>query len=109
MTRDRAPGIPPGSMPDEPDTAFGPAIVDQLYEGVYFVDPARRIRSWNKGAEALTGYQASDVVGRFCRDNLLNHVDAIPGDTAVTVFKRADAALYRAKDGGRNRAEVDPP
>jgi PAS domain S-box-containing protein len=61
-------------------------LLDQLSEGVYFVDPARRIQSWNRGAEALTGYAASGVVGRFCHDNLLNHVDA----------------------GGRNRAVVDP-
>jgi GGDEF domain-containing protein len=33
---------------------------------------------------------------------------AIPGDTAATIFKRADATLCRAKDGGRNRAELDP-
>lgn len=25
------------------------------------------------------------------------------GDTAESVFDRADAAVYRAKDGGRNR------
>ena len=34
---------------------------------------------------------------------------ARPGDTAATICGRADAALYRAKAGGRNRAEMDLP
>ena len=50
-------------------------IVDNLEEGVYIVDLARRITYWNGGAERLTGYTAEEVVGRSCSDNLLIHVN----------------------------------
>lgn len=48
-------------------------IVDSLAEGVYFVDPQRKITYWNRGAEAITGYSAAEVLGRSCRDNILVH------------------------------------
>lgn len=32
-----------------------------------------------------------------------------PGDSAETIVARADQALYRAKQGGRNRVENEPP
>lgn len=51
-------------------------LVDNLYDGVYFVDRERVITYWNKGAERITGYAAAQAVGRSCRDNLLNHVTA---------------------------------
>ena len=51
-------------------------IIDNLYDGVYFVDRDRRITFWNKGAERISGYSAGQVIGRHCRDNLLNHVTA---------------------------------
>jgi len=38
------------------------------------VDRDRVITYWNKGAERITGYPASQTIGRGCRDNLLNHV-----------------------------------
>ena len=59
-----------------PTDGFEQAVMDQLYEGVYYVDLGRRIRYWNQGAERLSGFASSDVIGRYCHDNLLNHVDA---------------------------------
>ncbi len=51
-------------------------LLDQLYDGVYMVDRERRITFWNRTAERLTGYSAGEMIGGFCHDNLLNHVDA---------------------------------
>jgi diguanylate cyclase (GGDEF)-like protein/PAS domain S-box-containing protein len=50
-------------------------LVDEMSDGVYFVDRARRITYWSRGAERLTGYRAVEVVGARCRDGMLNHVD----------------------------------
>jgi diguanylate cyclase (GGDEF)-like protein/PAS domain S-box-containing protein len=61
-------------MAEERD--FYKEIIDNLYDGVYFVDRDRVITYWNKGAERITGYDGNRVIGRSCRDNLLNHVTA---------------------------------
>lgn len=50
-------------------------ILDNLHDGLYFVDSQRRITYWNKGAERITGFLAEEVVGKCCRDNILTHVD----------------------------------
>ena len=50
-------------------------LLDNLYDGVYFVDTGRRITYWNKSAERITGYLASEVVGKRCEDNILMHTD----------------------------------
>ena len=58
------------------DSDFYKDLLDNLYDGIYFVDRDRVITYWNKGAERITGYTASQAVGRACRDNMLNHVTA---------------------------------
>jgi diguanylate cyclase (GGDEF)-like protein/PAS domain S-box-containing protein len=55
---------------------FYQSLLDNIADGVYFVDLNRRITYWNKGAERITGYKAEEVVGKSCMDNLLNHVNA---------------------------------
>lgn len=50
-------------------------ILENLYEGVYFVDKERTITSWNNGATQLTGFSQDEVVHKKCFSNILNHVD----------------------------------
>lgn len=50
-------------------------LLDNLYDGVYFVDPDRVIKYWNNSAELLTGYSSSEIVGKPCWNNILMHVD----------------------------------
>ena len=57
------------------DDRFYKDIIDNLYDGVYFVDRERVITYWNKGAERITGYKSEQVIGRACRDSVLNHVN----------------------------------
>lgn len=53
---------------------FHKNLIDNLYDGVYFVDTNRQITYWNKGAERITGHPAEHMVGKFCNDNILDHV-----------------------------------
>jgi diguanylate cyclase (GGDEF)-like protein/PAS domain S-box-containing protein len=48
-------------------------VLDSLQTGVYLLDRERKILFWNDGAERITGYMRHDVVGRFCRENILVH------------------------------------
>jgi diguanylate cyclase (GGDEF)-like protein/PAS domain S-box-containing protein len=57
----------------ENQSQFYKSLLDNLYDGVYFVDTERKITYWNKGAETITGYTAEQVMDKFCRDNILNH------------------------------------
>lgn len=50
-------------------------ILDRLEGGVYLVDCQRHIMYWSAGAERITGYNADDVLGVCCAENLLRHVD----------------------------------
>ncbi len=54
---------------------FCSQLLDQLNDGVYFVDRERRITYWNEAASRITGYGFDEVVGRFCFHNILRHID----------------------------------
>jgi len=50
-------------------------LFDEMFEGVYCVDLNRVITFWNKSAEEITGFTASEVIGKNCDDKILEHVD----------------------------------
>jgi diguanylate cyclase (GGDEF)-like protein/PAS domain S-box-containing protein len=54
---------------------FFEKLLDNLYDGVYFVDRTRRILFWNEGAQRLSGYSREEVVGSYCFENTLIHTD----------------------------------
>ena len=91
-------------------------ILNDLREGVYFVDAKRGINFWNIGAERMTGFSAEEMVGRFCYDNLLNHVDSsgvqlclngCPLQATIQDGVCRDAQVYlHHKDGHRVRVNV---
>ena len=95
---------------------FHKLLLDDLYDAVYFVDPERRILYWNHAAAALSGYNASEVIGRRCSDNLLCHVDEsgrslCQGDCPLShsmqsgIRRKADVYM-RCKNGHRLAVSV---
>lgn len=90
---------------------FYKELINNLGDGVYFVDRNRRITFWNKGAERITGYSPREVIGKSCSDNILRHIDDNGVELclnvcplAVTIgdgkFREADVYLHH-KDGHR--------
>lgn len=79
------------------DTEVYKSSLDELYDGVYYVDQERKIRYWNKAAERLTGYKSSEVVGKPCSD-ILTHID----DKGVN-FCKGDCPLAKTTVDGRAR------
>ncbi len=51
------------------------SIINNLQDGVYFVDNSRHIRFWNKAVERITGYTKEEIVGKSCQLSNLNHID----------------------------------
>lgn len=90
--------------PDEimgPDTpSFYKELLDNLSDGVYFVDRERRILYWNKGACRLTGYEAEELLGKCCQDNILCHVDytgqRLCNENCPLTATIADGAMHEA-------------
>ena len=95
---------------------FYHTILDNLYDGVYFVDRDRKITYWNKGAERITGYAAAEVVGSHCFDNILMHVndkgtllcrDLCPlAATMLDGAERTSDVYLRHKDGHRVSVDI---
>jgi len=87
------------------------SILENLTEGIYYVDKSRNITYWNKAAENITGYSRDEVIGKSCADNLLKHIDedgndlctkSCPLQDAVSKGETKEKTIYlHHKDGHR--------
>ena len=50
-------------------------LIDNVVDGVYFVDTDKRITYWNRAAEQITGFEQDRILGSRCSDNILVHVN----------------------------------
>ncbi|MFN6992224.1 MAG: PAS domain-containing protein, partial [Fervidobacterium sp.] len=71
-------------------------FLDKLEIPAYIVSRNRVIVFWNKAAEKLTGYNHSEVIGRRCAEQVLNHVDR----TGIPVCTTELCPLYQAIKNG---------
>lgn len=46
-------------------------LLDNLYEGIYYVDLKKTIKYWSSGAKRITGYSSDEVLGKRCSENIL--------------------------------------
>lgn len=54
---------------------FYKSILDNINDGIYFVDNSRTITYWNRAAERITGFSSSEVINSSCASDILVHVD----------------------------------
>ncbi len=50
-------------------------LTEALRDGIYFVDRERKITHWSESAESISGHLAADMVGTYCYNNVLGHID----------------------------------
>lgn len=50
-------------------------LIENISDGVYYVDRKKKITFWNKAAERITGYSREEVMGNRCSNNILRHID----------------------------------
>ena len=46
-------------------------LLNNLYEGIYYVDHKKIIKYWSSGAERITGYSSDEVLGKRCSEDIL--------------------------------------
>lgn len=86
-------------------SAYAELLLDRSpYHGVIFIDPAERIRGWNRGAHTITGFSAADVMAQpaamlFTLEDrargLADHELRIARDVGVA----EDERWHKRKDG----------
>jgi diguanylate cyclase (GGDEF)-like protein/PAS domain S-box-containing protein len=77
-------------------------VIDNLYEGVYFIDREKRISYWNHAAEKITGYASSEVLGVHCKEDILFYAK----DEVMNLCKGQCPLVETLADGRMRETQV---
>ena len=77
------------------------SFLDNLFDAAYVVDKHRKILYWNKAAEEISGFSASEVMGTRCSDNVLSHVDFVGIDLC-----KSGCPLHSTLQDGEKREAI---
>ena len=77
-------------------------ILHNLLEGVYFINSKHTIRFWNRSAETITGFPATEMLGKECWDKALVHFD----DQGVRLERTTRPIIQTLEDGKIRNAEI---
>ncbi|TAN41920.1 MAG: GAF domain-containing protein [Nitrospirae bacterium] len=75
-------------------------VLQNIPDGVCFINSDRKVEFWNKGAEVMTGFSAGEMQGQPCSSGLLRHEDengnALCGPGCpLTLFQTSGEAIRR--------------
>ncbi len=51
------------------------SFLESMNDGLYATDTDRKIIYWSPSAERITGWEAKDILGLRCSDDVLAHMD----------------------------------
>lgn len=85
----------PGATDDDANRLFYQSILDNIHDGVVFVDREMQIQLWNRPAERLTGLVAGAVVRRQWSPQLVQM-----RDESNSLIATEDCPVRRALDTG---------
>lgn len=50
-------------------------LIDNVNDGIYFLNTERKVTYWNQASEWISGYKEDEVIGKRCSENILVHIN----------------------------------
>ena len=88
--------------PRLPNDIIHAELLENLYDGVCFINSERKVTFWNAGAERITGRPAQQVLGIMMGSDILQHID----EAGFTLSEMNCPLVATATDGSPREKEI---
>ncbi|HEY3480248.1 MAG TPA: PAS domain-containing sensor histidine kinase [Streptomyces sp.] len=109
-TTGNGPTEQPGALAP-PETVFTLLVTSVLDYGIFMLDPAGHVATWNAGAERIKGYRAEDIIGKhfsvfYPPEDIAARKPHLELESAIADGRLEDEGWRLRKDGSRFWANV---